>query len=100
MTLHDQFFSPEGSRACFRFVIHYANLGPFYGNPPTGEQGTMSETHAVRIRDGKIVEQFVGDNNFSMPYQELVTWGMDFPREKSDPSPAIVEASAGVRASP
>lgn len=89
VTLHDQFFSPDGTRACFRFVIHYRNTGPFYGQPPTGEEGTMSETHAVRLRDGKIVEQFVGDNNFSMPYQELVTWGMTFPRDTPDPHPAI-----------
>jgi quinol monooxygenase YgiN len=99
VTLHDQFFSPDGTRACFRFVIHYTNSGPFYGNPPTGEQGTMSETHAVRIRDQKIVEQFVGDNNFSMPYQELVAWSMDFPRETPDPHPVIAEASAGSSAS-
>jgi hypothetical protein len=94
VTLHDQFFSADGTRACFRFVIHFENSGPFYGNPPTGQRGTMSETHAVRIRDGKIVEEFVGDNNFSMPYQELVSWGMDFPRDTPDPNPVIMEASA------
>jgi ketosteroid isomerase-like protein len=94
VTLHDEFGSADGSRACFRFVIHFHNTGPFYGNPPTGERGTMSETHAVRLRDGKIVEQFVGDNNFSMPHQELVTWGMDFPRETPDPYPPLAEAHA------
>jgi len=94
VTLHDQFRSPDGSRACFRFVIHFHNAGPFYGHPPTEESGTMSETHAVRLQDGKIVEQFVGDNNFSIPHQELVTWAMDFPRETPDPHPAIVEAAA------
>ena len=51
VTLHDEFASADGTRACFRFVIHFHNTGPFYGNPPTGEQGTMSETHAVRLRD-------------------------------------------------
>jgi quinol monooxygenase YgiN len=93
VTLHDEFYSADGTRACFRFVIHFHNTGPFYGNGPTGDQGTMSETHAVRLRDGRIVEQFVGDNNFSMPYQELVSWTMDFPRETPDPHPVIVEAS-------
>ena len=92
VTLHDEFSSADGQRVCFRFVIHFHNTGPFYGNPPTGERGTMSETHAVRLRDGKIVEQFVGDNNFSMPYQELVTWQMDFPRDTPDPNPVIGEA--------
>lgn len=95
VTLHDQFASADGQRECFRFVIHFHNTGPFYGKPPTGERGTMSETHAVRLREGKIVEQFVGDNNFAMPYQELVTWKMDFPRETPDPHPAIADVSAG-----
>ena len=89
VTLHDEFASPDATRVCFRFVIHFHNTGPFYGNPPTGERGTMSETHAVRLRDGRIVEQFVGDNNFSMPHQELVTWAMDFPRDTPDPAPAL-----------
>lgn len=97
VTLHDQFSSADGSRACFRFVIHFANTGPFYGNPPTGMTGTMSETHAVRLKDGRIVEQIVGDNNFSMPFQELVAWGMDYPRDTPDPSPVIVEVSAAGR---
>jgi predicted ester cyclase len=100
VTLHDQFSSADGQRVCFRFVIHFHNTGPFYGNPPTGERGTMSETHAVRLRDGKIVEQFVGDNNFAMPYQELVAWKMDFPRDTPDPNPVIAEASARSKPSP
>lgn len=94
VTLHDQFFSADGTRCCFRFVIHYRNGGPFYGQTPTGEAGTMSETHAVRLRAGKIVEQVVGDNNFSIPHQELVTWGMTFPRDTPDPDPIIAEAAA------
>jgi hypothetical protein len=94
VTLHDEFSSGDGQRVCFRFVIHFHNTGPFYGNPPTGERGTMSETHAVRLRDGKIIEQIVGDNNFSMPYQELVAWQMDFPRDTPDPNPVIAEATA------
>jgi quinol monooxygenase YgiN len=92
VTLHDEFYSADAGRACFRFVLHFNNAGPFYGNPPTGQSGTMSETHAVRLREGRIVEQFVGDNNFSMPHQELVTWGMDFPRDTPDPSPALTSA--------
>jgi quinol monooxygenase YgiN len=96
VTLHDEFYSADRSRACFRFVIHFHNTGPFYGQPPTGERGTMSETHAVRLHDGRIVEQFVGDNNFSMPYQELVQWAMDFPRDTPDPNPVLAEAAAHV----
>lgn len=92
VTLHDEFASADGERLCFRFVIHFHNTGPFYGMPPTGEEGTMSETHAVRLREGKIVEQFVGDNNFAIPHQELVSWGMEFPRDTPDPRPVLTEA--------
>jgi quinol monooxygenase YgiN/predicted ester cyclase len=92
VTLHDEFASADGQRICFRFVIHFHNTGPFYGKAPTGERGTMSETHAVRLRGGKIVEQFVGDNNFSIPHQELVRWGMEFPSDTPDPKPPLVEA--------
>ena len=92
VTLHDQFASADGERVCFRFVIHFRNSGPFYGHAPTGEVGTMSETHAVRLRDGRIVEQFVGDNNFSIPHLELVAWQMSFPRDTPDPNRVIAEA--------
>jgi 8-hydroxy-5-deazaflavin:NADPH oxidoreductase len=91
VTLHDEFYSADGTRACFRFVLHYHNAGPFFGQPPTGERGTMSETHSIRIRNGRIVEQWVGDNTFSMPHQELVEWGMAFPRDTPDPLPAILD---------
>lgn len=98
VTLHDEFSSADGHRVCFRFVLHFHNTGPFYGNPPTGDRGTMSETHAVRLRDGKIVEDFVGDNNFAVPYQELVSWKMDFPRDTPDPEPVVAESPAVRRA--
>jgi ketosteroid isomerase-like protein len=94
VTLHDEFYSGDGTRACFRFVLHYHNAGPFFGKAPTGERGSMSETHSIRLRNGRIVEQWVGDNTFSMPHQELVEWGMDFPRDTPDPQSPILEVSA------
>jgi hypothetical protein len=63
------------------------------GHEPTGERGVMVETHAITIRDGRIVEQWVGDNSFQMPYMDLVTYGMDFPRDTPHPKPPIIEAS-------
>src|SRR5829696_5945299 len=36
VTLHDEFVSADGARACFRFVLHFHNTRPFYGNPTTG----------------------------------------------------------------
>lgn len=54
----------------------------------------MSETHSIRIREGRIVEEWVGDSPFQLPHQELVVFGMDFPENTPDPEPVIMEASA------
>jgi ketosteroid isomerase-like protein len=89
IALHDEFYSADGTRACWRIRLHYHNTGPFYGNPPTGDAGVMTETHAVRIAGGRITEHVVGDNAFHMPYQELVTWQMPFPEATQDPAPPI-----------
>ena len=59
----------------------------------------MSETHAMRLRDGRVSEQAVGDNNFSLPRQELVSWDMDFPRDTPDSEPVIIESAVGAPAS-
>ena len=61
---------------------------PFHWTAPTGERGSMSEIHAVCARRPRY-EQSVGDNNFSMPQQDLVPWGVDFPRAIADPSPVL-----------
>jgi predicted dinucleotide-binding enzyme/predicted ester cyclase len=94
VTLHDEFYSADGTRACFRFMLHWRNSGTFFGKAPTGERGTMTETHSIRIRNGRIVEQWVGDNSFQMPYQELVEWRMDFPRDTPDPLSPILSVTA------
>ncbi len=97
IVLHDEFYSPDGARGCFQFVFHWNSTGEFYGNPPTGESGVQVETHVITIRDGKIVEQWVGDNSFQMPYMDIVTWKMDFPYDTPHPKPEIT--SAGTEAS-
>jgi ketosteroid isomerase-like protein len=94
IALHDEFYSADGTRACWRIRLHYHNIGPFYGNSPTGEAGVMTETHAVRIADGQITEQVVGDNSFHMPHQELVAWQMPFPEHTPDPAPPITSVTA------
>ena len=100
VALHDEFYSADGTRGCFRFKLHWQNTGTFFGRPPTGQAGTMTETHSIRVRGGKIVEQWVGDNSFQMPYMDLVTWRMDFPTDNPDPNPEIlvVEAPANAAA--
>lgn len=69
------------------------------GGLPSAKQleKELNEAGRCACATGKIVKQFVGDNNFSMPYQELGAWHMDFPRETPDPNPVIAEASAGAR---
>ena len=32
-TLHDEFYSPDGARACFRFVLHFHNTGASTATP-------------------------------------------------------------------
>lgn len=93
--LRDEFYSADGTRGCFRFVLYWHNTGTFFGHPPTGESGTMTETHSIKIGDdGKIVEQIVGDNTFQLPYMDLVTWNLEWPKETPDPQPEIMSASA------
>jgi ketosteroid isomerase-like protein len=87
--LHDEFASADGTRVCWRIRLHFHNTEPFFGNPPTGEEGVMPETHAITLRDGRIARLVVGDNGFAMPHQELVTWRMDFPAGTRDPDPEI-----------
>jgi ketosteroid isomerase-like protein len=92
VALHDEFYTADGARACWRIKLHYHNTQPFYGNRATGDAGVMTETHSVRVRDGKIVQQVVGDNSFHMPYQELVLWKMEFPTDNPDPEPELMAA--------
>jgi ketosteroid isomerase-like protein len=89
VTLHDEFASADGTRVCWRVRLHFHNTAPFFGNPPTGERGVMSETHSITVRDGRIARFVVGDNLFVMPHQELVTWKMDFPAGTQDPDPEL-----------
>ena len=46
-----------------------------------------------RQRMLEYAEQWVGDNSFQMPYMDLVTFGMEFPRDTPHPKPPIIEAS-------
>jgi len=89
VTLHDEFASRDGARVCWRIRLHFHNTAPFFGNPPTGDRGVMTETHAITLRDGRIARLVVGDNSFAMPHQELVSWRMDFPTPTTDPDPEI-----------
>jgi hypothetical protein len=93
IVLHDEFYSADRTRGAFRFVNHWHNTGEFFGYEPSGRQGTQTETHMVRIREGRIHEQIVADNTFQMPYLELVVRQVEVQWETPDPAPEI--ASAG-----
>lgn len=87
--LHDAFPSADGQKFCWRIRLHFHNTGTFYGNPPTGDRGEMMESHFITLKDGKIRRQIVGDGGLQLPKGELVDWKMPFPRQVTDPDPAI-----------
>jgi steroid delta-isomerase-like uncharacterized protein len=49
----------DGNKVVTRFISRGTNLGPFLGNPPTGNRVEVSEVAIFRLADGKIAEQWV-----------------------------------------
>jgi steroid delta-isomerase-like uncharacterized protein len=94
-SLHDEFTDADGTRVALRLSIRWHNTGPFLSFPPTGEQGSESEIHTFRLRDGRIVEQWVGHNTLRLTRQQLVDWQMPLPVDEEDPTAAIVTVRAG-----
>jgi SnoaL-like polyketide cyclase len=90
-TLHDEFHNADDTRAVFRYSWDWQNTGPFHGLPPTGEQGTTIETHTVRLRAGRIVEQVISANNLQLIGLHFRN-GVEFPLVTPDPTSAIVSA--------
>ena len=60
--------SESGGRVAIRFRATGTHLAPFLGLPPTGKGIVMIETHTIRVRGGKIVEDYAADNNYGFPY--------------------------------
>ncbi len=58
----------SGGRVMIRFRATGTHLSPFFGLAPTGKRIVMIETHIVRVRGGKIVEDYASDNNYDFPY--------------------------------
>lgn len=50
-------------RVIVRFVARADHTGDLYGVPATGRRLTLAETHLMCVRDGKIVENYVGGLN-------------------------------------
>jgi serine phosphatase RsbU (regulator of sigma subunit)/predicted ester cyclase len=58
----DEFQIAEGDLVAGRLVFHGTHQGEFMGLAPTGEQWTFEGLSAIRVRDGKIVEDWVEIN--------------------------------------
>ncbi len=59
----------EGDLVMTHFVSTGTNEGSFMGNPPTGKQTRANEMTIFRIADGKIAEQWLLPDIFSMNQQ-------------------------------
>ena len=59
----------EQDRVVARFTSSGTNLGDFLGSPPTGNRVEISEVAVFRLRDGKIVEQWVYPDILTMQRQ-------------------------------
>jgi len=59
----------EQDRVVARFRSRGTNLGKFLDNPPTGNRVEISEVAVFRLKDGKIVEQWVYPDMLSMQNQ-------------------------------
>lgn len=92
-SLHDEF--TDGEKVALRLSIAWHNTGPFMSFPATGAQGVESEIHTFRLRDGRIVEQWVGHNTLKLTRQQLVDWQIPLPEDETDPAPALVTVQAG-----
>jgi predicted ester cyclase len=59
----------ENDKVVERFSAGGTNLGPFFGNPPTGKTGTTTGINIFRIANGKIVEHWGNSDDLGMMRQ-------------------------------
>lgn len=59
----------DRDRVAVRFTSRGTNLGDFLGNPPTGNHVEISEAAIFKLRDGRIVEQWVYPDILSLERQ-------------------------------
>ena len=55
-------------RVAVRFRATGTHLAQFLGLAPTGKSIVMIETHTIRVRGGRVVEDYAADNNYDFPY--------------------------------
>ncbi|GAA0455460.1 hypothetical protein Aca07nite_80890 [Actinoplanes capillaceus] len=56
--------------------------------------GMLPMGSTFRLRDGLLVEQWVGHNTLGLTRQQLIDWQMPLPQDEQDPAPAIVTVRA------
>lgn len=63
LKITDIFASADGERVVVMFDAYATHTGELFGVAPTNVEVPMIETHIMRFRDGKLVENIVGGNN-------------------------------------
>lgn len=63
LMITDIFASTDGDRVVVLFDAYATHTGEMFGVEPTNVEVPMIETHVMRFRDGKLIENIVGGNN-------------------------------------
>ncbi len=64
LIIEDAFAADDSERAVIRFRATGTYHAAFLGVPANGKKITMIETHVIRVRAGKVVEDYASDNNY------------------------------------
>jgi ketosteroid isomerase-like protein len=59
----EELLTTTDGRIIVRFIARADHTGDLYNVPATGRRLTLAETHLMCVRDGKIVENYVGGLN-------------------------------------
>jgi predicted ester cyclase len=62
MTIHEVLTTTDGA-VIVRFTAQADSSGALDGIAPTGQRLTLSETHLMRFREGRLIENYVGALN-------------------------------------
>ncbi len=67
MTVEDAFGS--GDKAAIRWRMQGVHSGDLFGIPPSGKQVNVSGISIVKVKDGKIVEDWVSEDTMGLMQQ-------------------------------
>lgn len=86
LTIEDVMPAADGERVAVRWRGVATHTGAYLGMAPTGRRFVMVETHVLRWRDGRVVENYVGGNNpptFEVLFAPVLADAV-LPRQHSD----------------